>query len=92
MMNEIVFEAQRLQLESPARACVNSESAFVKDRIYKLGYPELAKEYWNWVCSSASRSDEVGPEKFGQEVYDQYKELKKIDAGFVMPSWGTYGT
>jgi hypothetical protein len=44
--NEIVIAAQQAQLEKPTRACVNSESAFVRQRIQDQGYIELSKQYW----------------------------------------------
>lgn len=85
-MNEIelILEAQRAQIAKPTRACVNSESAFVAQRLRDAGHIDLAKRYWNSVCSR--RAD------FGEEVAENEKILKKIDSGFVMPDWGTYGT
>ncbi len=82
----IVAEAQRKQLEKPARACVNSESAFVTQRLRNEGYTGIAARYWSWTCGREN------PEEFGQEVYDLQMKLKAIDAGFTMPAWGTYGT
>lgn len=83
----ILIEAMKAQIANPARAVVNSESAFVKDRLIKAGEPELAKQYWNWVCMSG-RDTPV----FGEEVLELQKQLNAIDKGVTMPSWGTYGT
>lgn len=91
-MNNIVFEAQASQLANPAQACVNSESAFVSDKIRDAGHPELAKSYWSWVCSSPERDPVKAVEAFGVEVYEQYIQLRAIDKGFTMPEWGYKGT
>lgn len=86
---EIIIEAQAAQLASPARAIVNSECAFVQDRIAHIyNRPDLAREYWNWVCSEASR----GCVRYGQEVLDQYIALRVIDSKQTMPDWGYKGT
>lgn len=92
MLNKIVFETQAAQLAKPARACVNSESAFVKDKIRAAGYPELANSYWSWVCSSPERNPENAVKAFGVECYNQYIKLREIDNGFTMPEWGYKGT
>ena len=86
-MFQVIIDAQEAQLKNPARAVVNSESTFVKDRIVKAGFPDLAKEYWNWVCMS-NRDKPV----FGERVLELQKQLKAIDDQSTMPSWGTYGT
>jgi hypothetical protein len=91
MKNEMItfiLEAQEAQLANPTRACVNSESAFVADRLRSMGHKELAKTYWSWVCSFRS-TDSL---KFGWKVYDNELKLKQIDAGFTMPEWGYKGT
>lgn len=86
---EIIIEAQAAQLANPNRAIVNSECAFVQDRItFTYNRPDLAREYWNWVCSSASR----GCLKYGQQVLDQYIALRVIDSKQSMPEWGYKGT
>ena len=84
---DILIEAMKAQLAKPARAVVNSESAFIKDRLNKLGEYELAKQYWKWVCSRW----EDNP-VFGEEVLEIQRQLKAIDNQSTMPSWGTYGT
>ena len=92
MMNKIVYEAQAAQLLAPARACVNSEAAFVADRIRDAGHAELSKSYWSWVCSSPERDPVQAVKAFGVECYDQYVQLRTIDKGCVMPEWGYKGT
>lgn len=84
-MNEIVIAEQLKQLEKPTRACVNSESAFVAERIRNAGHIELSKQYWNFVCGGKNPG-------FNDEVQKNAKKLKDIDRGFTMPEWGTYGT
>lgn len=88
----IIAEAQRRQIKNPTRACVNSEAAFVAQRLRNEGYVEISAAYWSWTCRSASRSEEQGSLEFGKEVFELQKQLRAIDAGFNMPSWGTYGT
>lgn len=84
-INGIVIAAQRAQLENPTRACVNSESAFVQQRLCDQGFNELAKQYWSFVCGGKDPG-------FSDEVKENEKKLKMIDKQFEMPSWGTYGT
>lgn len=91
-MNKIVFDAQAKQLANPARACVNSESAFVADTIRDAGFAELASSYWSWVCSSPERNPAEAVKAFGVECYEQYVQLRTIDKGFTMPEWGYKGT
>lgn len=76
----------KAQIAKPTRAVVNSESAFVKDRLNKLGEYELAKSYWNWVCMNRTKP------VFGDEVMALQDQLNVIDKQSTMPSWGTYGT
>ena len=85
-VSKIIAEAQRKQLEKPTRAVVNSESAFVAQRLRDEGHVDVSKKYWSWVCGGKS------PDVFGEEVYELEMKLKEIDAGVSMPSWGTYGT
>lgn len=87
MMNEIelIIEAQEAQLAKPTRACVNSESAFVAQRLRDAGHLDLAKRYWSMACSSSKSA-------FGEVVRANEEKLKQIDNGFVMPDWGTKGT
>lgn len=88
----IIAEAQRKQLEKPTRAVVNSEAAFVAQRLRNEGYSGIAARYWSWTCKSLCSDPERGPLEFGQEVWELQRKLKEIDRGCDMPAWGTYGT
>jgi hypothetical protein len=81
----IIAREQRAQLAAPARAVVNSESAFVRSRIGQAGYPELAREYWSWSCRG-------GRGRYTEEVIELEARMRAIDQGCTMPAWGTYGT
>lgn len=83
---EMLARLIKWQIAEPARAVVNCEGAFVKNKLEVLGEKELAKKYWSWVCSGAH------PGYFSAEIDALQDELKKIDAGVSMPAWGTYGT
>lgn len=83
----ILIEQMKAQVAMPTRAVVNSESAFVADRLNKLGEYELAKKYWSWVCSYWEKNP-----IFGEEVTALQHQLNAIDKQSTMPSWGTYGT
>lgn len=82
----VILKAIQVQIEKPARAVVNSESAFVSDRIRDGGHPEIAKEYWNWVCGGCKTA------WFGEEVMAAQDVLRQIDKGVTMPEWGIKGT
>lgn len=86
---QFLIQAMKEQIAKPARAVVNSESAFVKDRLYKMGYAELGAQYWSWVCS-ANRNIPV----FGDEVMELQRKLKEVDAGCapVVDDKFTWGT
>lgn len=82
----IIAQAQRAQLAKPAKACVNSEAAFVQERIQEMGYKDIASKYWSWHCK---HNYEVG---YNEEVRMLEQQLHAIDKRFEMPAWGTYGT
>ena len=81
----LVAEAQREQLKKPTRAVVNSESAFVAQRLRDAGHHELAARYWSWVCMSPQV-------EFNETVQELQEKLEEIDRSVSMPAWGTYGT
>lgn len=83
----VLLEVLQEQIAKPNRAVVNSESAFVKDKLNQRGEPELAKAYWNWVCSSGRDLPMFGP-----EALEFQRQLNAIDKQSTMPDWGTYGT
>lgn len=75
------------QVKNPARAIVNSESAFVRTELSKCGEADLAKTYWSW----ATRTD-VLPSLFPSEIDELQHKLNQIDQSVSMPDWGTKGT
>ena len=79
----LIRQAQTEQIANPTRACVNTESSFVYNRLISVNV-NLATRYWNHICRRASFNDEAADN-------NQIK-LKRIDAGFSMPAWGTSGT
>jgi hypothetical protein len=83
---EIIAKAQRQQLAKPANACVNSEAAFVEERIQEMGYKDIASKYWSWHCKHDFTTG------YNEEVRELQKQLVAIDKRFEMPAWGTYGT
>lgn len=84
---QVLIEVMKEQIAKPTRAVVNSESAFVKDKLNQRGETDLAKQYWNWICC-AGRDTPM----FGDEVMELQKQLNAIDKKSTMPAWGTYGT
>jgi len=85
---ELIAKCQQKQIAKPARAIVNTESAFVKDMIAKTD-PLLATNYWNWVCFQGPIRR---PEEFGVDVLNNEILLQEIDANQRMPEWGYSGT
>jgi hypothetical protein len=86
--NEILAAAQQEQLVNPRRSVVNSESAFVANRLSAAGYTQLANRYWNWITMPQA-SKNPG---FSDEVLELQKQLDAIDQQVSMPSWGHRGT
>lgn len=81
-----IIEAQQYFIEHPVRACVNSESSFVKQHLQQQGFMEAASLYWSFVTSRNAKyvmSDET--------IIAQEKQLDKA-SNFKMPEWGTAGT
>lgn len=81
-----IIEAQQYFIENPVRACVNSESSFVKQRLQQQGNMVAASLYWNFVCFRNVKyimSDET--------IIAQEKQLDNA-SNFKMPAWGTVGT
>lgn len=86
---ELIIEAQKFIIANPVRACVNSESSFVKQRLQNQGHTEAARLYWNFICVPSIPN----PLNNAKEI-ETLKNLQKVLEGnkFVMPSWGTSGT
>lgn len=74
-------------MKKPARAVVNSESAFVRTKLLNHGEPELSKKYWGW----AIRPNPVSG-VFPLEIDELQRKLNAIDRSASMPDWGTHGT
>lgn len=85
-VRKVVAEAIKAQIQKPTRAVVNSEAAFVAQRLRNDGYTGVAARYWSWSCGHENR------EEFGDEIYELQMQLNEIDRGVSMPAWGTYGT
>lgn len=84
---EILIQALSAQLANPARAVVNFECCFVRDRLDIAGHNDLARRYWSWSCTNWKANP-----IFGSEVQELQLKLDAIDRQSTMPSWGTYGT
>lgn len=82
-----IIDAQAHLMANPVRACVNTESSFVKQYLQQQGFTEAATLYWNFV-TSANATRYITD----QTVHDQEKQLKLIDSEFSMPAHGTSGT
>lgn len=78
-----IIEAQTAQLAKPARAMVNAECSFVKERLTKAGYTDAAKLYWDWVTTY--RNKITDPTVIALEA-----QLKQCNS--AIPSWGISGT
>lgn len=85
-VRKVVADAIKAQIQKPTRAVVNSEAAFVAQRLRNDGYTGVAARYWSWSCGHENR------EEFGDEIYELQMQLNEIDRGVSMPAWGTYGT
>lgn len=85
-VRKVVAEAIKAQIQKPTRAVVNSEAAFVAQRLRNDGYAGVAARYWSWSCGHENR------EEFGDEIYELQMQLNEIDCSVSMPAWGTYGT
>lgn len=83
MNYQAICEAIQQQIDNPAHSIVNSESAFVRDRLVNAGLTEEAKWYWNCHCGSS---------KFDvPEVAELHRQLVVADWQ-AMPVWGRSGT
>ncbi len=83
---QLLAKLMKWQAAEPARATVNSEAAFVKNKLEVLGEVALAKFYWSWFCAGCK------PGVFPTDIEVLQKALNEIDAGASMPTWGMFGT
>jgi len=79
-----VIAAQELQLASPAKAVVNSESMFVRQRLIDQGFAETARIYWCFACGVGYFTD--------NRVLELQAKLRQIDQASKAPSWICSGT
>jgi hypothetical protein len=89
-MEQIIINCIKAQLAKPTRTCVNSESAFVRERIEMEADKILARKYWNWAISNASWR--AANPVFGGLVVQLQLQLDAIDNAITLPDWATYGT
>lgn len=82
MKYDALLDAMRQQIANPARAVVNSESAFIKDRLNNAGEFQLARAYWNWLC--CGRPDTLVFTS-DPEFIDLQSLLDALDAQYAMP-------
>lgn len=87
---EIIINAIKAQLANPRRAGINSEAAFVRERIEREAGEILARRYWNWAISAAQWR--AANPVFGELAVTLQIELDAIDDSTSLPSWATYGT
>lgn len=87
---EIIINAIKAQLASPARAGINSEAAFVRERIERQAGELMARRYWSWAISAAVWR--AANPVFGKLAVTLQLELDAIDDSTSLPSWATYGT
>ena len=73
---EILKNALKEQIAKPCKAIVNSESAFVQDKLFKAGQSVLASSYWKWVCSGLNNTYNPG---FDLEIVELQNQLNQID-------------
>lgn len=71
-VRKVVTEAIKAQIEKPTRDVVNSEAAFVAQRLRNDGYTGIAARYWSWSCGHENR------EEFGDEIYELQMQLNEI--------------
>jgi hypothetical protein len=65
----------REQISKPTNAAVNSETAFVKQKLDKAGEAKTATTYWNWCCMQPRKQ----PTWVDEEVLELQKKLIALD-------------
>ena len=83
---QAIIDAQLAQLNNPRRAIVNSENAFVADRLEADGLHEEASAYWNYVCNR--RADPFN----NAQISRLLEKLELVNLNNVIPAWGLGGT
>ena len=87
----VLKQAMREQIANPARAVVNGESAFVRERLERAGEFYLARQYWNWVCMGRVWDQDLMA-LFDSEVVELQSQLNAIDQAIQLPDWAHKGT
>lgn len=87
---DTIINAIKAQLASPRRAGINSEAAFVRERIEMEAGEILARRYWNWAISMAAWR--AANPVFGELAVTLQLQLDAIDDSTSLPDWATYGT
>lgn len=80
---EQIIQAQQFIIANPVRACVNSESSFVKERLQKQGNIEAATLYWQFACMGKRYITDI-------RVHELEEQLNASRS--TMPAWGIAGT
>lgn len=68
-------------INKPVNTGVNSESAFICDKLRSHGENALATEYWHLTCNMSKHD-------WPLEILELHNQLPKHN----IPFWGTYGT
>jgi hypothetical protein len=71
---EILRSVLKEQIAKPCKAVINSEAAFVQEKLFKARQPALANAYWNWVCSNYSNNP-----GFDTNIVELQNQLNHID-------------
>jgi hypothetical protein len=71
---EILRSVLKDQIAKPHKAIINSESAFVQEKLHRAGHSALASAYWDWVCSNYSNNP-----GFDLNIVELQNQLNQID-------------
>ena len=74
MDTKLLKSVLKEQIANPCKAIVNSESAFVKDKLIKAGHDNLANAYWKWVCMGKAYNP-----GFNTDIVELQNQLNQID-------------
>ena len=83
---EFLYNTIQQQIENPRYAVVNSESAFVRDRLEQAGKHELARKYWSWIASG------YDPHWKLQAIYSAQRQLDAVESKSPRLGPGDLGT
>jgi hypothetical protein len=80
-------EVLKEHIKNPRRGIVNSEHAFVAQKLFDLKMFTAALAYWHWITMHRKEVD-----YFPADILDLIAKLDEIDLKTTIPQWGTYGT